>query len=95
MTGIERMQIESNQSFIQNPLDHLSEPVTKKNTVHKKETDTLEFDLSSKKFIQQALDEENIHTQAVYEARKSLESGELDTILTARKTAEALLQFGI
>ena len=91
MTGIEKMQIDPNQLFIQLSPD---QPVqTPKQTG--KENDRIEFSTDYQKYIRQSAEEEQVQSQKVLEARKALESGELDSLQAARLAAESLLQFGI
>ena len=95
MTGIEKVQIESNQQLIQFPLDSSSDQSRQAGPAARQEADRIEFSAAYQKFISQALDQDQNPSQKILEARDALENGELDSPQSARLTAEALLQFGI
>ena len=95
MTGIEKMQIESNQPFIQFPLDPAADQPKSLNRGTREDADRIEFSAVYQKFIRQTLDQDQNSSQKVLEAKKALENGELDSPQSARLAAESLLQFGI
>ena len=90
MTGIEKMQIESNQPFIQFPLDPAADQPRPLNRGIREDTDRIEFGAVYQKFIRQALAAEQDSSQKILEARKALENGELDSPQSTRLAAESL-----
>ena len=95
MNGIERMQIEGNQSYLNNPLDRTLDPNSKEDRSIDHENDRLEFSKTYQTFIQQSIQMDPHPSAAVQEARRALENGDLDNPHAARLAAESLLKFGI
>jgi hypothetical protein len=61
-----------------------------------KQTDRLDFGSAYQKFIDLAMDQENRpDLKAVEEARKLLESGDLDSMESSRMAAKTILDLGI
>ena len=95
MTGIEKMQIESNHSYIQFPLDPSTDLPKQADQTSRQDADHIEFSAAYQKFIKHALAQDQDSSQKILDARAALEKGELDSPQSARLAAESLLQYGI
>ncbi len=95
MTGIEKMYINSNTPLIPLTTDQktvAADPAGRNSSGLG--ADQIELDTAHEKYIKQ-IDREENDSQKILEARKALESGQLDSIEAARLAAEAILHFGI
>lgn len=95
MTGIEKMQIETNQPLIHFLPDFSSESSRLTSRSSGKEIDQVELTAAYQKYIQLAGGEEQNSQQKVLEARQAIKNGRLDSPQSARQAAEFLVQFGI
>jgi hypothetical protein len=96
MYSDEIMHIDPNQTLLQISGERSVNPNPKTVQSSGKQTDRLDFGSAYQKFIDLAMENENRRDlNAVGEARKLMESGDLDSIESARLAAKAILRFGI
>lgn len=95
MTGIEKMQIDPNQLFVQFTPNQPADGSAKDQPPARRTADRIELNNGYEKFIRLATENEQTRSQTIAEAQKALKDGSLDTPEAARLAAESLLRFGI